>query len=79
MESEPNQRMEVLGNCSEHPWLFSARLYLLQVQPGHGLGSLKGPEVEQIGREAFAGVFAGHSDSFGMTHCGLPPFLHSKD
>ena len=38
MESEPNQRMEVLGNCSEHPWLFSAGLYLLQVQSVDGLG-----------------------------------------
>ena len=38
MEFEPNQRVEFLGNCSEHPWLFSGRLYLLQVQPGDGLG-----------------------------------------
>ena len=42
MEFEPNQRVEVLGNCSEHPWLFSGRLYLLQVQPGMGWANLKG-------------------------------------
>lgn len=79
MEFEPNQRVEVLGNCSEHSWLFSGRLYLLQVQPGDGLGYLKGPEAKCIGREVFAGVLAGHSASFGMTSCSLSLFLHSKD
>lgn len=24
------------------------------------------------------GVFVGHSDGFGITSCGLSPFLHSK-
>lgn len=38
MEPEPNQRMELLGTDWEHPWLFPAGLYLLQVQPGDGLG-----------------------------------------
>lgn len=78
MEPEPNQRVGVLGNCSEHPWFFSARLYLLQVQPVDGLGRLKVPEAQWMSREVFAGVFAGHLDSFGMTRCGVSPFLHSK-
>lgn len=79
MESEPNQRMEVLGTDWEHPWLFPTGLYLLQVQPGDGVGQIKGPEEEQGGREGFAGVFVGHSDGFGGISCGLSPFLHSRE
>ncbi|XP_013377022.1 PREDICTED: uncharacterized protein LOC106150072 [Chinchilla lanigera] len=77
MESEPKEGKEVLGNCSER-WLFSARLYLLQVQPASGLGQFKGPGAKQTGRKAFAGVFVGHPDLLGMAACSLSPLLLSK-
>ena len=42
MEFEPNQRVEVLGNCSEHSWLFQAGFIFCRCSLGMGWANLKG-------------------------------------